>query len=145
MRRPAPLCLLFPLLLAACAGGDASPAEERVSALDIEEVKTRAPRVSELVRAAAVCGLPFSDLAKDRAARIEAAALDLAMREGSTPARDSFLRDVQPPHFDPRRRGRDRARYCGQKRPEVERMDGLLSGSEGASLSQRAEAIRNGP
>ncbi len=100
--------------------------------------------VGELVRAAAVCGVPVSITAQDRAARIEAAALEIAVRDGGMQARDTYLRSVQPPSFDPRRRGQDRAQYCNPKRLDVERMDGFLSGADGATLTQRAEAIRSG-
>ena len=40
-------------------------------------------------------------------------------------ARDTYLRSVQPPQFDPRQRGRDRAAYCNPKRIDIERMDGF--------------------
>jgi hypothetical protein len=134
---------LLPLLLTACGGGGALSPEGSRTAPDLDQVKAQAPAVGELVRAASVCGLPVTATAQDRAARIEAAALELTTREGGTQARDSYLRSIQPPQFDPRRRGKDRAQYCGEKRPEVERMDGFLSSPEGAQLTQKAEAIRN--
>jgi hypothetical protein len=138
------LLLSLPLMLAGCGwlGGGGTPAPARGTALDADQVKASAPVVGELVRAAAVCGLPVSVTAQDRAARIEAVALDLALREGGMAARDSYLRSVQPPAFDARQRGRDRAQYCGQKRLDVERMDGFLAGPDGGALVQRAESLR---
>ena len=110
--------------------------------MDADQVRASAPVVGELVRAATVCGLPVSITGQDRAARIEAAALDLVVREGGVAARDNYLRGVQPPSFDARQRGRDRTAYCSQKRLDVERMDGFLNGPDGAALTQRAEALR---
>ncbi len=148
MRSTLTLCLALPLLLAGCgrlglssSGPAATPGS---STLDVDQVRASAPVVGELVRAASVCGVPVSITAQDRAARIEAAALQIAARDGGMTARDTYLRSVQPPTFDPRRRGQDRAQYCGQKRLDVERMDGFLNGADGASLTQRAEAIRSG-
>jgi hypothetical protein len=130
--------LLLPLLLA-CRGGGGAPAP---TAYDAEEVKVSAPIVAELVRAATVCGVPVSLTAQDRAARLEAVAIELHQREGGLAARDNYLRSVQPPSFDPRQRGRDRSAYCGSKRIEIERMDGFLNNADGAALTQRAEAVR---
>jgi hypothetical protein len=145
MRHTALPALLLTLSLAACgSGGGTAPQPARSTQLDVDQVKASAPVVGELVRAASVCGVPVSITAQDRAARIEAAALDIAVREGGMTARDSYLRSVQPPTFDPRRRGQDRAQYCNPKRLDVERMDGFLSGPDGAALTQRAEAIRAG-
>ena len=149
MRSPSPLLLplALSLSLAGCWGGSrtASPpapaATPRSAALDVEQIRASAPVVGELVRAATVCGLPISITAQDRAARVEGAALNLVGREGGQPAMDNYLRSVQPPAFDPRLRDRDRAQYCGQKRLDVERMDGFLSGPDGAALAQRADAL----
>jgi len=145
MRHTLP-ALLLTLSLAACGSGGSggAPQPARSTQLDVDQVKASAPVVGELVRAASVCGVPVSITAQDRAARIEAAALDIAVREGGMTARDTYLRSVQPPTFDPRRRGQDRAQYCNPKRLDVERMDGFLSGPDGAALTQRAEAIRAG-
>ena len=146
MRHALP-CLLtlasaLALALAACdTAGDASSQSARGSQLDVDQVKASAFLVGGLVRAAAVCGVPVSTTAKDRAARIEAAALDIAMREGGQPARDSYLQSVQPPNFETRRQGQDRTQYCDPKRPEMERVNGFLFGAEGAALAQRADII----
>ncbi len=151
MRSPSALLLplALSLTLTGCWGGQrnapsAPAALPRSAALDVDQIRASAPVVGELVRAATVCGLPVSITAQDRAARIEGAALNLVGREGGQPAIDNYLRSVQPPAFDAQQRGRDRAQYCGQKRLDVERMEGFLNGPDGAALTQRAEAIRGG-
>ena len=101
-----------------------------------------APILGELVRAGQVCGVPVSLTALDRAARIEAAAIELNERQGGTEARDNFLRSMAPPSFDPGQRGRDRAQWCSGKRIEIERVDGFLTGASGTALVERAEATR---
>lgn len=143
--RLSPLPLLALLALAACGSRGPEPAATpRATALDRDELKASAPLVGELLRAAQVCGVPVSLTGQDRAARIERAALDLALREGGQPAYDTYLRSVQPPAFEARLRGRDRAQYCGGKRIDIERVDGFLNGQDGEALTRRAEALRAG-
>jgi len=127
--------LLLPLLIA-CAE-DTPPA---APALGLQELAARAPEIGGLVRAAQFCGLPLSQPAHDRAARIEAAAIGLHRQRGGTLARDAFLREMAPPVFEGRNRSRDRAAWCTTKRPEVQRIDAMLNGPEGTALVQRAEA-----
>ena len=49
---------------------------------------------------------------------------------------------MAPPHFEPKQHGRDRAAWCTEKRPAVQRMDGMLNSTEGTALVQRAEAAQ---
>ena len=93
-----------------------------------------------LVRAAQLCGLALSRPAQERGARIEEAALEVQRHRGGTPARDAFLRSMAPPHFEPKQREHDRAAWCAEKRPAMQRMDGMLNSTEGTELVQRAEA-----
>ncbi|RYI78167.1 MAG: hypothetical protein EON47_24700 [Acetobacteraceae bacterium] len=111
-------------------------------AYDLQELAISAPILGELVRAGQVCGVPVSITALDRAARIEAAAIELHERQGGMPARDDFLRSMAPPSFEARQRGRDKAQWCAGKRPEIERVDRLLTGEAGQALLRRAEAAR---
>src|SRR5215212_8188122 len=134
--RPSSLLLLLPLLLLACT--EAPP--PAVSIHDLEELATKAPEIGGLVRAAQLCGLALSQPAQERAARIEEAALELQRHRGGTTARDTLLRSMAPPHFEPKQHGRDRAAWCMEKRPAVQRMDGMLNSTEGTALVQRAEA-----
>jgi hypothetical protein len=131
--------LLPMLLLLACT---ADPTPPVVPAYDLEEVTTKAPGIGGLVRAAQLCGLVLSQPAQERAARIEEAALEVQRSNGGTKARDAFLQAMAPPHFEPRQHGRDRAAWCAEKRPAVQRMDGMLNSSEGTALVQRAEAVQ---
>jgi hypothetical protein len=107
-----------------------------------EELATKAPEIGGLVRAAQLCGLALSRPAQERAARIEEAALEVQRHRGGTQARDALLRDMAPPHFEPKQRGRDRAAWCTEKSPAVQRMDGMLNSTEGTALVQRAEAAQ---
>ena len=142
-RAPRSLPLLLALAtLAGCAGGEAARPDG--SAYDLQELAISAPILGELVRAGQVCGVPVSITALDRAARIEAAAIELHERQGGMPARDDFLRSMAPPNFEARQRGRDKAQWCAGKRPEIERVDGLLTGEAGQALLRRAEAARAG-
>jgi hypothetical protein len=109
---------------------------------DLAELLTRAPEIGSLVRAAQLCGVALSQPAQERAARIEEAALELHRARGGMPARDAFLHSMAPPRFEPRQRGRDRIAWCAAKRPAVQQMDGLLNGTEGTALVQRAEAAQ---
>src|SRR5689334_18276150 len=77
-------------------------------AYDLEELASKAPEIGTLVRAAQLCGQVLSQPAQERAARIEEAAIELQQHRGGTPARDAFLREMAPPRFDPKQRGRDR-------------------------------------
>ncbi len=144
-RAPRPLLRPLPLLfalaaLAGCAGGAAVPPSGR--AYDRQELATSAPILGDLVRAGQVCGIPLSNTALDRAARIEAAAIELHVRQGGTAARDEFLRSMAPPSFEARRHGDDKAAWCAGKQADIERMDGFLIGDTGDALLQRAEAAR---
>ncbi len=130
--------LLLPLLVA-CAADPAPPA---TSAVDLQELATRAPEIGALVRAAQFCNVALSQPAQERAARIEEAALEVHKHRGGTPARDAFLQGLAPPRFEGRQHGRDRAAWCAEKRPAVQRMDGMLNSAEGTALVQRAEAAQ---
>ena len=135
--RPGPLLPL--LLLLACTADPSPPA---APAPDLADVTSQAQEIGGLVRAAQLCGLALSQPAQERAARIEEAALEVQRHAGGTQARDTFLRGLAPPHFEPRQRGRDRAAWCAEKRPAVQRMDAMLNGTEGTALVQRAEAAQ---
>ncbi|MBL6456977.1 hypothetical protein JMJ55_16690 [Belnapia sp. T6] len=127
------------LLLAGCAETPvATPPPE------LGEVAANAPVLGEAVRAGQACGIPVPVTALDRAARIEAAAIEQREREGGTAARDDFLRAMAPPEFDARHQA-DRNRWCAARRPEIERATGFLTGPEGSALAQRAEAMRARP
>jgi hypothetical protein len=140
MRNALALVLLLPAL-AGCArlgiGGRGSS-----GGFDLQEIATSAPVFGELIRAASVCSVPVSLTAQDRAARIEAAALLAFERQGGPQMRDQYLRSVQPPGFDPSRRGQDRSQWCGSKRLDIERADGFLSGAEGQAMAGRADNAR---
>jgi hypothetical protein len=136
--RPHPL-LLLPLLLLACTVEPPPPA---VPTHELDELASKAPEIGGLVRAAQLCGLALSQPAQERAARIEEAALELQRHRGGTVARDAFLRGMAPPHFESKQHGRDRAAWCMEKRPAVQRMDGMLNSTEGTALVQRAEAVQ---
>lgn len=131
------LPLLLPCLLAACADGvpvAAAPPQ------DPDGIIQQGATIGMLTRAAPVCGIALPVQVQDRAARIEAAVLRIREQQGGLTARDAFLHALQPPEFDPRRRGRDRAAWCDARRAEIARMDAMLSGPEGAALVQQAEA-----
>ena len=138
MRRPRmvppKLALLAMTLVAGCV--DARPPAQ---SLEAQEILERARAIGETVRAASVCNAMLSMPAQDRAARIEAAAIELHNHQGGVAARDAFLHALRPPAFDPGQRGRDRAAWCNARRAEIARMDSVLAGPEGAALAQRAE------
>jgi hypothetical protein len=131
--------LLLLLLLPACT---ADPTPPVAPTHDLAELASKAPEIGGLVRAAQLCGLALSRPAQERAAGIEEAALELQRHRGGTRARDALLRGMAPPHFDPKQRGRDRAAWCTEKGPAVQRMDGMLNSTEGTALVQRAEAAQ---
>jgi hypothetical protein len=131
--------LLPLLLLLACTAAPPSPV---APALDQEDLAGRAREIGGLVRAAEPCGVALSQPARERAARIEEAALEVQRHRGGTQARDAFLRGMAPPSFEPRQRGRDRAAWCAERRPAVQRMDAMLNGPEGTHLVQQAEAAQ---
>ncbi len=145
MRKILPLLLILPVL-AGCStmrslnpfGGGSGGAQ----GYDLQELVTSAPVFGELVRAASVCGVPVSLSAQDRAARIEGAALIAIRAQGGESAWNQYLQSVQPPAVDPRRRGQDRAAWCGTKRLDVERADSFLAGAEGQRLAERADNAR---
>lgn len=130
--------LLPLLLLLACTADPPAVAP----AYDLAELASTAPEIGGLVRAAQLCGLALSQPAQERAARIEEAALEVQRHRGGTPARDALLQAMAPPRFEPRQRGRDRAAWCREKAPAVQRMDGMLNSTEGTALVQRAEAAQ---
>lgn len=131
--------LLPLLLLLACAADPPPPA---APAHDLAELAGKAPEIGGLVRAAQLCGLALSRPAQERAARIEEAALEVQRHRGGTPARDALLHDMAPPRFEPRLRGRDRAAWCREKAPAVQRLDTMLNSPDGTGLVQRAEAAQ---
>ena len=131
---------LLPMLLLFACTADQPPSA--ASAHDLAELTSKAPEIGGLVRAAQLCGLALSRPAQERAARIEEAALEVQRHRGGTQARDAFLHGMAPPHFDPKQRGRDRAAWCTDKGPAVQRMDGMLNSTEGTALVQRAEATQ---
>jgi hypothetical protein len=130
---------LAPLLLAACTAGPAPPPAASPPQPDAP-LAERAAILGGFLRAALLCGQPVSTTAQDRAAAIEAAALNLRQRQGGTAARDAFLRALQPPAFDPRRQGRDRDAWCARQRPDIRRVAAWLDSEEGAAFA--AEAAR---
>ncbi|MBY0336058.1 MAG: hypothetical protein K2X11_05550 [Acetobacteraceae bacterium] len=136
MRNALALLLLLPALAGCARLGS------RAGSYDLQELATSAPIFGELIRAAATCGVPVSLTAQDRAARIEQAALLAYEQQGGAAMRDQYLRSVQPPAFDPARRGQDRAQWCGTKRLDIERADGFLSGAEGQAMAGRADNAR---
>ena len=131
--------LLPMLLLGACTAASPSPA---VSVHDPGDLDSKAREIGGLVRAAQPCSLVLSQPARERAARIEEAALEIERHRGGTQARDAFLRGMAPPAFEPKRRGRDRAAWCAEQGPALLRMDAMLNGPEGTALVQRAEAAQ---
>jgi hypothetical protein len=138
MRRAALATLL---LLVACTD---TGTRDAATAAAQEALLARAATIGALVRAAPLCGLPLTILAQDRAARLETAAIALHQQRGGLAARDEFLRGLEPPGFDPRRRGRDRAVWCSAREAEVARLDTMLSGEEGQALVLRAKAVMTG-
>ncbi|GGC42032.1 hypothetical protein GCM10011504_20580 [Siccirubricoccus deserti] len=126
------------LLLTACAETGARTAG---TAAPGEMLLARAPTIGALVRAAPLCGRPLTMLAQDRAARLETAAIALHQQQGGLAARDEFLRGMEPPAFDPRRRGSDRAAWCSAREAEITRLDAMLSGEDGKALVRSAEAV----
>jgi hypothetical protein len=128
---------LLPLLLLL---GCAQPPEAAAPSLDSLDFATRAQAIGRMVRAGQACNLMLSVTTLDRAARIEAAALEQRERSGGTAARDDYLRSLAPPEFGPR--VADHSRWCAGQRAEVERMNALLSSPAGAALLQQAEVAR---
>jgi hypothetical protein len=108
---------------------------------DAQELMAKAPEIGALVRAAQFCAIPLSQPAQDRAARIEAAAIELHRQRGGTTARDAYLRGMAPPAFEGRQRGSDRTAWCTTKRQAVTGLDAMLNSAEGTALVERAEAI----
>jgi hypothetical protein len=141
MRRPDSMAAaaLLLSLLAACAAEAPAPASQP-PADGLQAVAGRAPLLGGLMRAALACGLSVSMPAQDRAAAIEAAALAYHQREGGPPARDAYLRSLQPPAFDPRLGGRDRGAWCARQGTDMARVLAWLEGAEGADYAARAEA-----
>ena len=143
MRKPTLGLLALLLLLPALAGcSRIFPGRSGSTAYDLSELTVSAPVFGEIIRAAAVCGVPVSLTAQDRAARIENAALLAFARQGGEEARNQYLASVQPPSFNPSQRGRDRSAFCGQKRVDIERADTFLNSEGGTAMTQRAEAAR---
>ncbi|MDN3562806.1 hypothetical protein QWZ14_00180 [Paeniroseomonas aquatica] len=130
--------LLLLAALSGCAGGGAVPRSGQADGR--QELEASAPILGDLVRAGQVCGIAVSTAALDRAARIEAAVIELHRRQGGTAARDDFLRSMAPPSFDPRQGGADRAAWCAARQAEIARADGFLTGRSGDALLLRAEA-----
>ena len=136
-----PLILLLPVLAGCARLGSIFPSRSGGStSFDAQELSVSAPVFGEIIRAAAVCGVPMSLTAQDRGARIEGAALLGFQREGGDAMRNQYLASVQPPAFNPAQRGRDRSGYCGPKRVDIERADTFLTGAEGEALARRADA-----
>lgn len=137
--RAARLCALLPLL-GACA---MQPAPTGTLPARAEEpVTERAAIIGGHMRAALACDIPVPAGAQDRAALIEATALDRLQRSGGAAARDAFLHAMQPPRFDPRRQGRDRRAWCARQRPDIRRVAAWLGSEEGAAFVRRAEEAR---
>ncbi len=128
---------LFPLLLLL---GCAAPPEAAAPSLESPDLATRSAAIGRLIRAGQACNLPLSITTLDRAARIEAASLKQHERAGGTAARDDHLRSLAAPDFGTA--GREHDRWCAERRPEVERMNALLTGPAGATLLQQAEVVR---
>ncbi|WP_160119522.1 hypothetical protein [Rhodovarius lipocyclicus] len=143
MHRILPLLLILPALAGCSRVSSILPGgSSGQRGYDLQELTVSSPIFGEIIRAAAVCQMPVSLTAQDRAARIEAAALLAFARQGGDAARNQYLASVQPPNFDPARRGQDRSQYCGQKRLDIERADTFLNGAEGQSLAERADNAR---
>ncbi|WP_090565377.1 hypothetical protein [Belnapia rosea] len=128
---------LLPLLLLL---GCASERQVVPIPFDSPAAEVSVPALGGLVRAGQACGVPLSAATLDRAARIETAAIEQKERIGGTAARDAFLHSMAPPDFG--RGGEERDRWCAARRPEVERMNAILSGPAGAAMLQRAEIAR---
>ncbi len=128
---------LLPLLLLL---GCVAPPEAAAPSLDSTDPATRSQAIGRLIRAGQACNLMLSVTTLDRAARIEAAALEQREQGGGTTARDDFLRSMAPPDFGSGRQEHDR--WCASQRAEVERMNTLLSSPAGAALLQQAEVAR---
>jgi hypothetical protein len=112
---------------------------------DSSAVAARAQLLGAHVRAALACGVPLSQPAQDRAAAIEAAALDYHQRQGGAEARDELLRSIAPPAFDPRQQGRDRATWCAARRADIQRVGRWLDSDEGAAFAAQAAAASAPP
>lgn len=95
----------------------------------------RAQVIGTHTRASIACNVPFSAAAQDRAAAIEATAIDLLHREGGTGTRDDYLRGLAPPVFDPAQQGRDRARWCATRQADIARVARWLDSDEGAAFA----------
>ena len=130
MRRGLPILLL----LGACATEPTPPAP-----LTLPELTTRATPLGQQMRAAQSCGIDLPASAQDRAARIEATAIALNQLQGGVPARDAFLKSLEPP----RQRPRDRAAWCKEQGPGIARSATWLDSTEGEAFAQRAEALLN--
>ena len=131
MRMFLPLLLILPVL----AGCSRLGIGRSSSSFDTQELAVSAPVFGEIIRAAAVCGVPMSLTAQDRGARIEGAALLAFQRQGGDAMRNQYLASVQPPNISPR----DRSGYCAGKRVDIERADTFLTGAEGEALARRAD------
>jgi hypothetical protein len=125
---------LLPLLLLL---GCTAPPDAAAPSLASPDPAMRSLAIGRLVRAGQACNLMLSVTTLDRAARIEAAALE---QRGGAAARDEFLRSMAPPDFGSGRQEHDR--WCAGQRAEVERMNGLLSSPAGAALLQQADVAR---
>jgi len=128
---------LLPLLLLL---GCAAPPEADAPGLDSPDPATRSAAIGRLIRAGQACDLALSVTTLDRAARIEAAALEQRERAGGVAARDDYLRSLAAPDLGAARQEHDR--WCAGQRAEVERMNALLTGPAGAALLQQAEVAR---
>ena len=128
---------LIPLLLLL---GCAAPPEAAAPSLDSPDPATRSQAIGRLIRAGQACNLMLSVTTLDRAARIEAAAIEQRERAGGTAARDEYLRNMAAPDFGSARQEHDR--WCAGQQLEVERMNALLSSPAGAALLQQAEVAR---
>jgi len=134
MRTFLPLLLILPVLAGCSRIG--SVFSRSGSGFDTQEIVVSAPVFGEIIRAAAVCGVPMSLTAQDRGARIEGAALLAFQRQGGEAMRNQYLASVQPPNVTPR----DRSGYCGGKRVDIERADTFLNSAEGEALARRSDA-----
>ena len=128
------LILLLPTLAGCSRIG--SVFSRSSSSFDTQELAVSAPVFGEIIRAAAVCGVPMSLTAQDRGARIEGAALLGFQRQGGDAMRNQYLASVQPPNTNPR----DRSGYCAGKRVDIDRADTFLNSAEGDALARRADA-----
>jgi hypothetical protein len=130
------------LLAAATACGPDGTARSPGAPTGADALSERAAVLGSHMRAAIACGQPVSATAQDRAAAIEAAALDLRQRLGGAASRDAYLLALSPPGSDRGRQpARDRAAWCAARKPDIERVAQWLDGPEGAAFAAQAEAI----